>query len=232
VEVRVSPKENSMRLHVLPLSPRAIKVIALKNHLDVACDVQILDYLRADQRQPTFLALNPNGRQPLLEDAGYVLWESNAILHYLACKKPGHELWPSTAREQSDVLRWLFWESSHWDQAFDILITERFKKSALVTEDSGRRTRGRTSMPAAPDAARIAEGERYVRELAAVLDGHLRGRRWLSGDGPTIADFAVAAWIPGAAPVGCPLERYGEIVRWYDAVQSLHGWNAALPPPM
>lgn len=218
-----------MRLHVFPLSPRAMKVVALKNYLGLACETCVLDYFREDQRRAAFAALNPNMRQPVLEDDGFVLWESNAILHHLASKRPDAGVWPSDARDRSDVLRWLFWEASHWDHACDMLITERVKKTALVTEDSGRRTRGRATTPGTADAARVAEAERYFHELAAILDGQLRGRAWLLGDRLTIADFALGAWIPASEPAGYDVRGYAEITRWYAGLESLPGWKAALP---
>ena len=52
---------------------------------------------------------------PTLEDDGFVLWESNAILFYMAAKCPDSGLWPSDLKGQADVLRWLAWQSAHWD---------------------------------------------------------------------------------------------------------------------
>lgn len=69
-----------MRLHVFPPSPRAIKVVAVKNHLDLECEICVVDYFRAEQTTPEFAKLNPNQRQPVLEDGEWTLWESNAIL--------------------------------------------------------------------------------------------------------------------------------------------------------
>jgi glutathione S-transferase len=68
-----------------------------------------------DQRAPEYAALNPNLKMPMLEDDGFVLWESNAILFYLANKRPQSGLWPGEARAQADVSRWLAWRSAHWD---------------------------------------------------------------------------------------------------------------------
>jgi glutathione S-transferase len=220
-----------MRLHVLPPSPRATKTLAAKNHLELECEVRVLDYFNAEQTDPEFAKLNPNKRQPVLEDDDWVLWESNAILFYLASKKPDAGLWPSGSRDQADVMRWLSWESGHWDPAWDILITERLKKSFFTTRDSGRRTGGRTEAPLAPDPERIAEGGRYVRELAAVLEAHLGSRMWLVGEAPTISDFAVAAWIPCATAVSLPLVDYGAIGRWYGRVAGLRGWAEAIAVP-
>src|SRR5215510_1761170 len=110
-----------MRLHVLPPSPRARKVLAAKAFLDITGEVIRLDYAKADHKRAEFLKLNPNGRQPVLEEDGWVLWESNAILFYLASKRPEAGLWPTSSRAQAEVMQWLSWESNHWDPACDIL---------------------------------------------------------------------------------------------------------------
>jgi glutathione S-transferase len=218
-----------MKLYVLPPSPRAIKVLATKNHLKIECEVHPLNYFGAEQLGPEFAKLNPNKRQPVLQDGEWVLWESNAILFHLALLKPDGRLWPEGARDRADVMRWLFWESSHWDPAWDILLTERLKKQYFVTEQSGRRTQGKTVEPQAPNAERVAEGEQYVRELAAILNTHLSHRDWLVGKAPSIADLALAAWIPGAPLVGVALTEHYAISRWYEKVETLSGWRDSLP---
>jgi glutathione S-transferase len=219
-----------IRLYVLPPSPRAIKVIALNNFLGLGAQVRALDYFQADHLKPEFARLNPNKRQPVLEEDGWVLWESNAILFFLAAKAADSGVWPSAPRDQADVMRWLSWESSHWDPAWDILITERIKKQVFVTRDSGRRTEGTATEPRPADPARVAEGTGYVGELSQILDTHLASRRWVVGDRPTIADFALASWIPTAKPAGVSLENFKAIAHWYAAVASLPGWRDALTP--
>jgi len=67
-----------MKLYVLPPSPRAFKVIALKNHLGLDCEMHIVDLGKGDQLTPEYAAMNPNKKMPVLEDDGFVLWESNA----------------------------------------------------------------------------------------------------------------------------------------------------------
>jgi glutathione S-transferase len=220
-----------MRLHVLPPSPRAIKVVAARNFLGIECDARPVDYASAEQRSAEFARLNPNRRQPVLEDGDWILWESNAILFYFAAIKPEKGLWPGAPRARAEVMRWLSWESSHWDPACDMLITERLKKRFFVTSESGRRTAGRATAPEPPDPARLAEGERYVRELAAVLDAHLGSRSWLVAEKPTIADFALGAWMPSRDRAGLPIQDFDAIARWYDRVEDLPGWREALTPP-
>src|SRR5262249_26124025 len=155
---------------------------------------------------------------PVLEDDGFVLWESNAILQYLAAKRPESGLWPSDARRQADVLRWMFWEAAHWDQqACGAVGNEKVSKMVLRLGP--------------PIAERIAQGERDFCRFATVLNEHLKDRRWLVDDLMTIADFAVAPWILSARGLGLPIADYPEIVRWYEeGVASLPAWRASIVP--
>jgi glutathione S-transferase len=104
-----------MKLYIFPPSGRVLGVVALKGHLELDCDVHSIDLGRGDQLTPEYVALNPNKKMPTLEDDGFVLWESNAILFYMAAKRPNSGLWPSDPGCQVAVLRWLAWESAHWD---------------------------------------------------------------------------------------------------------------------
>ena len=73
-----------MKLYIFPRSARALGIVALKNYLTLDCEVQPIDLRRGDQLTPQYLALNP--KKPTLEDDGFVLLESNAILFYMAAR--------------------------------------------------------------------------------------------------------------------------------------------------
>ena len=207
-----------MKLYVLPPSPRALKVIALKNHLALDCELRVVDLGRDAHHTPEYIALNPNKKMPVLEDDGYVLWESNAILFYLAAKKPQSGVWPSRVRHQADVLRWLAWESAHWDsESCGMVGFEKVSKAVLRLGP--------------PDQAFIARGEQNFHRFATVLDDALRGRTWLTGDTVTIADFSIGAWLPVARRLGLPVEKFPAIGRWYDGLASLPGWRESLLQP-
>ena len=84
----------SIELYVFPPSPRAFKVMAVANHLGLDCTLRIVDLTKGEQNAPQYEALNPNMRMPTLKDGDHVLWESNAILQYLAARKPESGLLP------------------------------------------------------------------------------------------------------------------------------------------
>jgi len=203
-----------MRLHVFPPSPRAIKVISLAHHLALDCEIRIVDLIKGEQQKPEFAALNPNKRMPVLEDDGFVLWESNAILQYLASKKPQSALWPSDPKRQADVSRWQFWDMAHWDPACAILVFEQVVKKLTGQGDA--------------DPAQIAKGEQDFHRCAEVLNGKLEGRKWIAGDELSIADFSIGAGMVYAAQARYPVARYSQIQRWYEGLAALPAWKNTL----
>lgn len=204
-----------MTLYLFPISTRSLAIVALKSHLALDCAVEVIDLGRGDQLTPEYRALNPNGKVPTLKDGEFVLWESNAILFYLAAQRPDSGLWPTDLREQADVLRWLTWQSTHLDtESYGMVAFEKGSKAVLGL--------------GAPDPAFIARGEENFARFAAVLDGHLKGRNWLVGDRLTIADFSMAAVVPSAAHLELPLEQFAEIRRWYARFSALPAWRDAI----
>src|SRR5580693_4921685 len=160
-----------MRLYLFPPSTRVLAIVALKNHLAVDCDIIPIDLSRGDQLTSEYVALNPNRKMPTLTDDEFVLWESNAILFYMAAKHPESGLWPTDMREQADVLRWLAWEGAHWDaESCGMVAFEKASKAVLGL--------------GAADPAFIARGEQNFLRFATVLDDHLKGKSWLIGKGP------------------------------------------------
>ena len=83
-----------MKLYGFAGSPRTWKVRALAAHLGIPLEYENLDAAKGDNRTPKYLALNPTGRTPTLVEGDFVLWESDAIMQYLASKKP-NTLWPN-----------------------------------------------------------------------------------------------------------------------------------------
>jgi glutathione S-transferase len=202
-----------MKLYVFPTG-RVLAIVALKNHLALDCEVQPIDLGRGDQLTPQYLALNPNKKMPTLEHDGFALWESNAILFYLAARHPDRELWPSDVRCQADVLRWLAWESAHWDaESIGMVSYEKASKVVLGLGPS--------------DPAFVARGEQNFRRFAAVLNDSLKGKACLVGEQLTIADFSVGGLVPSAERVGLPVADFPEIVRWYKGLAALPAWREA-----
>jgi glutathione S-transferase len=204
-----------MKLYAFPPSTRVIAIMALINHLGLDCEVVPIDLGRNDQFTPDYLALNPNHKMPTLQDGEFVLWESNAILFYLAHQKPESGFWPADLRGQADVLRWLAWQAAHWDaESVGMIAFEKVSKMVLRLGP--------------PDPVFIARGEQNLARFAGVLNRSLEGRQWLVGDQPTLADLSIGAFVPSAQNFGLPVSDFPEITRWYDGLFRLPAWQATL----
>lgn len=202
-----------LKLHVFPPSPRAFKVLAVANHLGLDYEFCLCDLTKGDQKQAWFTAINPNQKMPALEDGDFTLWESNAIIQYLAAKRPGM-LAPTDAQGAADVARWLYWESTTWDAACAVLAFERLVKPFFTGAE--------------PDPREVERGLREFAFAAGVLDSHLKGRDYICGDKLSLADFSIAASLMIAERAQLPVADYPEIRRWAARMGDLPAWHAAM----
>src|SRR5437667_12573825 len=104
-----------MKLYGFPPSPNTWKVRAVAAHLGLPLELELVDLTKGAQRTADYLALNPTGRTPTLVDGNFVLWESTAIMHYLAERKASM-LFPNDARTRADIMRWQSWHLQHWSK--------------------------------------------------------------------------------------------------------------------
>ncbi len=201
----------SITIHAFPLSPRAFKVLFGAHQAGVEYALKFVDLRKGEQNSPEFLKLNPNGRMPVLEDDGYVLWESNAIVNYLASKNPQCGLLPADTKARLQVEKWQFWESVHWDQACAIFAFERLVKALFRNEPESE--------------SEIARGTQMMDRLAKVLDGELGKHRYVAGDELTVADVSIGSSMCIADIARLPLEPYRSIQRWREDLKSLPAWK-------
>lgn len=205
----------SLKLHVFPPSPRAFKVLSVANHLGLDYELCLVDFSKGTHKTPQYTALNPNQRMPTLEEDGFVLWESSAIMHYLAAKRPESGLLPADPKKYALVNQWQFWEASHWGPACATLMFENCVKALFGL--------------GAPNPEKVAEGEQSFRRVAAVLDGHLKNKSFVVGDAPTVADFSIGS-VLHVQEARIPVQDYPNIVRWHQALMNLPGWRASMVP--
>jgi len=205
-----------MKLYYHPFSGNSRRALLVATHLDIALERVIVDLPKGEQRGALHLGRNPNGRVPVLDDDGFVLWESRAIMLYLAEKTPGQTLLPTDTRGRAEVTRWLFWCAAHMAPANTVLVFENFVKAV-----SGRG-------PA--DPAEVARGEALVAQFAPILDAHLADRTWVTQDRLTLADFSLASSFALAGPARLPIGDYAHLRAWLGRVQELDAWKRTAPP--
>jgi glutathione S-transferase len=174
---------------------RAARPLWLAHEMGLAHEHIPLPFTGGATRTPEFLAINPNGRIPVVDDDGVLVWESMACVLYLAERfnAPGVPLLAAQDHaEQAEILRWSFW-----------VVTE-CEKDALAF------LMHRILMPADRRKPQLADdAERHLLVPLRVLDQHLQTRPYLAGERFTAADICVAsvlAWVQGAAALmaQCP----------------------------
>jgi len=155
-----------------------------------------------DPKTAEFRGLNPNAQVPVIVDDGFVLWESNAILLYLARKHGG--LLPEGGQAEAIALQWLGWQATDLNSAY------LYAFSALVRRAPGH-----------DDPAQIARSADRWRHEMQILDDQLaRTTAFVAGDKLTVADVAVGLCVHRW--FGTPIDRpaHSHVSRYYEALKS------------
>ncbi len=129
-------------------------------------------------REPWYLALNPNGRVPLLVDGAFSLWESNSIVRYLAAKHDSGGLYPTDLETRAHAERWMDWQLSTLVQPVSIVFWNLIR-----------------TPPSGPDRAAVAKGTDEANRAVEMLDRHLANRPFVAGDRLTVGDIPVGATV-------------------------------------
>ena len=175
---------------------RAHRVIWMLEELGIDYEHVPTGFQDGGTRAPAFLAINPNGRVPALDDDGFFLFESLAINLYLA-RKHGGPLAPRDLREDALATQWSFW------------VTTEVEKPLLLAAANRKLF--------APAKREIAEAEIALAKLDRpfkVIDAHLAARPWLLGDRFTVADLNVATVLDLVPQTGIALSAYPSFEGW------------------
>ena len=192
-------------------SPNVKRVRVMCNEVGAPVEHVPMDFMKGEWRTPEYLAKNPNGKVPTLDDDGYLLWESPAILFHLASKYGERGLLPTDARGKTEMMRWLFWNASHLEQSVNGLVVEKVIKPMM-----GQST----------DNARVESSTKDWERYAPILNGHLEGKQYVVGT-YSIVDIAYATTVEMAVACGIDLTKYPHINAWYGRVTSRDAWKRA-----
>ncbi|PZW44437.1 MULTISPECIES: glutathione S-transferase family protein [unclassified Pseudomonas] len=193
-----------MKIHHVPLSGHAHRAVLFASLLGLKPELVEVDLAAGAHKQPEFLALNPFGQVPVLEDDGVVVADSNAILVYLA-KKTGRTDWlPEDPAGAAAVQRWL--SVAAGELAYGPCAAR------LIT------------VFGADFNAQEVIARAHV--LLARLERHLSGRQWLAADHPTIADVALYSYLARAPEGNVDLSAYGQVRAFLARIEALPGFVA------
>jgi glutathione S-transferase len=192
-----------LKLYHLPLSLNSYKVRLLLAFLGVQYEGQIVDLMKGEHKAPEFLALNPFGQVPLLQDGKLLLRDSHAIIVWLARKHGGEQWMPRDADQEAVVNAWLA------AAAFELRLGPYDARLAKL-------------FPV------LCVNYHTVREKTAhalhLFEDRLKGREWLALDHPTVADVAAYPAIAHSSDGDISLDGYNAIQAWLTRVEKLPGF--------
>jgi glutathione S-transferase len=201
----------TIQIHADPITVNCRKVLAGFKLIGAPYELVHVDYFKGEHRQEPYLSLNPNASVPAMTDGDFALWESNAMLQYAADKFGNEAVYPRDLQTRADINRWLQWEGSHWFPACYVFLVENCVKPLL----------GGQADPAVLDAQ-----AGNFHKLAGILDRRLAGRKWIVGNGPTLADIVLAAPMHLHGWQQLPLNDHPNLKRWLlDSVEKLPCWQ-------
>lgn len=202
----------AIKLYDAAQSPNARKVRLLAAELGIPLERVPVSIQKGENRTPEYLAKNPNGKIPTLEEEGFFLWESGAILKYLAAKHPEKGLLPIDPKALLLLDQWLLWWTAHPEPALMSLAVEKVIKPFLGQPGN--------------DASIIRDAEASVSRYLPVLERQLDGKEHVLGR-LSILDFVIAPELEFASRVGVDLARYPNLARLVQRMQSRPYWKDA-----
>jgi glutathione S-transferase len=182
------------------------KVMWCLGELGVACERIDAGLAHGKNTEPWYLALNPNGRVPLLQDGDFSLWESNSIVRYLCAKHDHGGLYPASPQRRSHAERWMDWQLSTLVEPVSIVFRNIVRRP-----------------PAERDTGAVTVATQQVQAALTLLDRHLAERPYVAGDRFTMGDI----------PAGATVHRWLELPeidrRPWPALQAWRARLAARP---
>lgn len=198
-----------IRLYSAPLSGHCHRVRLAAGLMGIDIDVKPVSEMEGQRQGAEFLALNPFGEIPALDDDGFVIRDSIAIIIYLAKKYAGDGGWiPSSLEDRVRLQEWL----------------------AVA---AGALYRGPNLARLIKLFNKVADYEGAVeasKKLFTIMDAHLDGRDWLVGDGPSLADIACYSYVRVADEGELDISDYANINRWLANIEALDGFVPVTRP--
>jgi GST-like protein len=193
-------------------TPNGWKASVALEEMGLEYTAHAVNLMKGEQKQPEFLAMNPNGRIPVIVDRsadGHVVFESGAIMIYLA-EKTGMFL-PSDVKGRSNVIQWLMFQMGGVGPMMgQANVFHRYLEEKI---------------PIAIDRY-----QNEVRRLFTVLDGHLAEREYLAGD-YSIADMANWCWVRTYEWSGVSIDGLDNLIRWKNSIEARQAARRGIEVP-
>ena len=184
------------------------------------CAEMGVDYSRPDMAgkfgfTEEYLSMNPNRVVPTIDDDGFILWESNACLRYLAEKHGRGTLWPEDSHVRADADRWMDWQTTTFWAALRPVFHQLIRGA-----------------PDQQNREMIDQGVEAAGEISAVLDAALADRRFVAGDSFTMGDIPIGGIIYRWYEMDIARPERPNIRAWYERLQERPGYAEHIMIPL
>ncbi len=176
---------------------RAFRTLWMAKELGLDYEHVKVDFADGGTRTPAYLAVNPNGHVPSIDDGGFVLWELMAINLYLAKKYGAGTLYPTRIEDEARAWQWSLWGMTEIERN---VLTAMFNRAVLPDDKR--------------DAAVADAAEKDLQHPLGVLDGAVAKSPYLIGDDFTVADLNVAAILSWARPARIDFGPFPKAADW------------------
>lgn len=203
-----------MKLYYMEtMNPR--KVCATAKYLRLPVEYVPVDAVPGGLKGDEYRALHPNGRAPVLSDGDLKLWESAAIMMYLALQAKS-DLWPtSDPARQVEIMRWISWDLCEFAPHAGAFYFENYIKPKFGFGPS--------------DPKSLEAHREPLQEAARLLDATLARQRFITGEKLSIADFAIGVLLPQQDEIGLPLRGHRHLQRWHGQLMEIEAWRNPWP---
>jgi glutathione S-transferase len=197
-----------MKLYSHPLSLHGYKVRLLLSFLIQPYELDTIDLVNDQQKSPEFLAKHPLGKVPLLEDEDFFVWNSEAILVYLARKFENENWFPLASKRIAQVHAWLAFSANELTNGLAAARAECILGGKDIIFI---------------DRQKINIGQSTAIALSSldILNSQLANRNWLVGDAPTIADISVFPMVAFAHEGKIDIDDYTNLLAWSERFRQL-----------
>ena len=184
------------------LSSPSNKVRFVANYLELPYEYRRVNIKKGENRTAAFLKKHPAGKVPVIEDDGHVLFESDAIIMYLA-EKEGSSLYPGSLLDRANVHQWMSFISCHIGQAMNKVVFNRIFAPVI---------------PVKVDHRALSDGVRFLQRFLPVVDQQLAKKPFLALEKITLADMTLLATLDPAEAAAIDLSSYVYIEKWRQAL--------------
>lgn len=203
-----------MKLYFHPVSTVSRPILLLAADDNIALDLQLVDLFKGEHQQPAYLAINPSGQVPTLEDGDFRLTEGSAILKYLA-EKSGSRAYPADAKQRARINEMMDWFNTglYRDLGYGMVYSQTLPDYIYADANV--------------QSATLARAQKKARRWLDILDHSILGTKstFVCGNDITLADYLGVCFLTLGEVAQIQYDAWPNVTRWIKAMKARPTWG-------